>query len=66
VRVHAQITAEVVHRVLDYPSTIAECIAPYAQRFGFRQGDGPALFEHLLTLADYSERDEMIAIARDG
>jgi len=60
----AQITAEVVHRVFDYPGTIAESIGPYAARFGFRQGDGVALLEHLLTLADHSDRDEMIAIAR--
>ncbi|MGH2831355.1 MAG: hypothetical protein ACRDK2_01145, partial [Solirubrobacteraceae bacterium] len=60
----AQITAEVVHRVFDYPSVIAESIAPYASRFGFRHGDGVALLEHLLTLADYKDRDEMIAIAR--
>ncbi len=60
----AQITAEVVHRVLDYPGTIAECVGPYAARFGFRRGDGVALLEHLLTLADYSDRGEMVAIAR--
>lgn len=63
----AQITAEVIHRVLDYPETIAERIGPYAARFGFRRGDGVALLEHLLTLADYSDRDEMVAIAQgDG
>lgn len=60
----AQITAEVVHRVLDYPGTIAEGIGPYAVHFGFRRGDGVALLEHLLTLADYSDRDEMVAVAR--
>ncbi len=63
----AQITAEVVRRVLDYPATIAECIAPSAARFGFRRDDGVALLEHLLTLADYSDRAEMVALARgDG
>jgi hypothetical protein len=60
----AQITAEVVNRVLDYPGTIAEGIGPYAGRFGFRRGEGVALLEHLLTLADYSDRDEMVAMAR--
>ncbi|MGA7704823.1 MAG: type IV toxin-antitoxin system AbiEi family antitoxin domain-containing protein [Solirubrobacteraceae bacterium] len=60
----AQITAEVVHRVLDYPGTVAELIGAYAMRFGFRRGDGVALLEHLLTLTDYSDRDEMVAIAR--
>jgi hypothetical protein len=61
----AQITAEVVHRVFDYPGTIAEHIRPYAARFGFRQGDGIALLDHLLTLADYSDREEMVGFARD-
>ncbi len=61
----AQITAEVVHRVLDYPGTVAERIAPYAVRFGFRRGDGMALLDHLLTLANYSDREAMVALARD-
>jgi hypothetical protein len=60
----AQITAEVVHRMFDYPGSIAEDVAPFAARFGFRRGDGVALLEHLLAIADYSDRDEMIAIAR--
>lgn len=60
----AQITAEVVHRVHDYPSTIAHCIAPLAARFGFRRGDGLALLDHLLLLASYPERTEMVALAR--
>jgi hypothetical protein len=59
----AQITAEVVHRVFDSPTVIAECIAPSAARFGFRRGDGAALLDHLLTLANYSDRAEMVALA---
>jgi hypothetical protein len=63
----AQITAEVVHRVLDYPNTIAECVAPSAARYGFRRGDGVALLDHLLRLANYEDRLEMVAFARgDG
>lgn len=61
----AQITAEVVERVFDYPGTIAERIAPSAARFGFRRGDGVALLDHLLGLANYSDRAEMVALARD-
>jgi len=61
----AQITAEVVRRAQDYPSTIAQCIAPLAARFGFRRGDGVALLDHLLLLANYSERAETVALARD-
>ncbi len=60
----AQITAEVVQRVFDYPSTIAECIASSAARYGFRHGDGVALLDHLLRLANYSDRVEMVALAR--
>lgn len=60
----AQITAEVVQRVFDYPSSIAECIAPSAARFGFRRGDGVGLLDHLLALANYSNRPEMVALAR--
>jgi Transcriptional regulator, AbiEi antitoxin len=60
----AQITAEVVHRVLDYPAAIAQCIAPVAARFGFRRGDGVALLDHLLLLANHSERAEMVVLAR--
>jgi hypothetical protein len=61
----AQITAEVIRRVFDYPGTIAERIAPSASRFGFRRDDGVGLLDHLLTLANYPERVEMVALARD-
>lgn len=60
----AQITAEVIDRVLDYPANIAEQIAPRAARFGFRRGDGMALLDHLLGLADYDGRADAIAQAR--
>ena len=60
----AQITAEVVQRALDSPSSIAECIAPSAGRYGFRRCDGEALLDHLLTMAGYSKQPEMVAMAR--
>jgi len=63
----AQIAAEVVRRVLDDPDTIAECVAPSAARYGFRRGDGAALLDHLLRLADSSDREGRVAFARgDG
>ncbi|MEX1277722.1 MAG: type IV toxin-antitoxin system AbiEi family antitoxin domain-containing protein, partial [Chloroflexota bacterium] len=37
----AQITREVLDRALDYPSEVANAVAPYAQRFGLERGDGP-------------------------
>ncbi len=62
----AQITAQVVDRVFDYPAVIAERIAPYAASFGFRRGDGTALLDHLLALADYKGRTEAMAEARSA
>lgn len=60
----AQITAEVLQRALDSPSSIAACIAPSAGRYGFRRGDGVALLDHLLAMAGYSKQSEMVAVAR--
>ncbi len=60
----AQITVEILQRAFDSPSTIAESIAPSAARLGFRRGDGMALLDHLLKLANYSDRAEMVALAR--
>lgn len=56
----ARITAEVVDRVFDYPSVVAERIAPFAARFGLRRGDGVALLDYLLDLADYRDRESTI------
>lgn len=62
----AQITAEVLDRVFDYPRVVAEQIAPYASRFGLRRGDGVALLGHLLTLVSYRDRAEVLAMAAAG
>lgn len=56
----ARITAEIVDRVLDDPAVIAERVTPFAVRFGLSRGDGLGVLEHLLTLADYSERASII------
>lgn len=60
----ARITAEVVDRVFDYPSVVAERIAPFATRFGLDRGDGVGLLEELLTIADYRDRQWMVEQAR--
>ena len=60
----ARITAEVVDRVFDYPSVVAEQIAPFAARFGLPRGDGAALLDELLTIANYHDRARMIEQAR--
>lgn len=62
----AQIAAEVIDRVFEYPHAIAERIAPHAASFGFRRGDGAALLDHLLALADYEDRAKVVAVARSA
>jgi len=62
----AQIVKEVLDAVYDYPSTVAENLAPYAARSGFRQGDGLALLDEFLTRAGHRHRDELLAEARAG
>ena len=59
----ARITADVLDRVIDYPRVVAESVAPQAGKFGFRKGDGVALLNHLLTLANYRDKDRMIGMA---
>ena len=57
-----QIAAEVIDGVLDYPSEIAEQIAPHAASFGLPRGDGVALLDRLLALAGHkSSAAAMIA-----
>ena len=60
----AQITVEVLDRALDYPSVIAESLAPHAERFGLGEGHGAALLDDLLNRAQYRGRAEMVAQAR--
>ena len=62
----ARITAEVLDRVFDYPSVVAERIAPHAARFGLPRNDGPALLAELLTMAGYRDRDLMLEEAREA
>lgn len=52
----AQITVEVLDRVLDHPGIVADCVGPYAGRFGFGRGDGVALLDDLLGRAGQRER----------
>jgi hypothetical protein len=60
----ARITAEVIDRVLDYPSVIAERIAPFAGRFDLPRRDGLGVLDQLLTLADYADRESILTEAR--
>ena len=60
----AQITVEVLDRLLESPRVLAESLEPYAARFGFRERDGVALLDHLLSRAQYRNREETVALAR--
>lgn len=44
----AQIVADAIRPVYDYPGTFADSLAPHAARFGLRRGDGMALLRWLL------------------
>ena len=61
----AQIAVEVIDNVYDYPRVIAESLTLQAARFGFRKGDGIALFDELLRRAGYADRERMVAMARE-
>lgn len=56
----AQITVEVLDRVLDHPGVVAECVGPYAGRFGFARGDGVALLDDLLRRAGQRDRATLV------
>jgi hypothetical protein len=44
----AQLIADAIRGVYDYPGTFADALAPHAARFGLRKGDGIALLQWLL------------------
>ena len=46
----AHIVAESIRRILDYPGTFADSLAPHAGRFGLRKGDGIGLLRWLIGL----------------
>ncbi len=48
----AQVVADGIRGVFDYPGTFAESLAPHAARLGLRRNDGFALLRWLLDLAD--------------
>lgn len=61
-----EITAGVLDRVFDYPAVVARAIATESARFGFADDGGIPLLDYLLTLADYRDKDQMIALASSG
>ena len=60
----AQIISQVLTHVYDYPSTVAERLAPFAARFGLRPGDGIGALDHMLRLAGSRERELLVAEAK--
>jgi len=62
----AQITADAIRAVYDYPGTFAEALAPHAARFGLRRGDGLALMRWLLDLVGDPETSRWMAEARES
>ena len=60
----AQIVAEAIRGISDYPGTFADSLAPHAARFGLRRGDGIALLRWLLGLVGDPETDRWMHEAR--
>jgi Transcriptional regulator, AbiEi antitoxin len=47
----AQVIADAIRSIYDYPGTFADALGPHAARFGLRRGDGLALLRWLLDTA---------------
>jgi len=60
----AEITREVLERVLDYPRVVAQAAGPYAVRFGLERGDGVGLLDELLRRAGTPRREGLVAEAQ--
>lgn len=61
----AQITADAIRAVYDYPGTFAEALVRHAARFGLRRGDGLALLRWLLDLVGDPDTARWMTEARD-
>jgi len=59
----AQVVADALRPVFDYPSLVARAIAPYAAFYGLRRGDGLGLLRWLLDLSGDAERGQWLAEA---
>jgi hypothetical protein len=60
----AQVIADALRPVYDYPGTFADALAPYAASFGLRRGDGLALLRWLLGTVGDPETPRWIEEAR--
>ena len=62
----AQITADSIRAVYDYPRAFAEALGRHAARFGLRRGDGLALLRWLLDLVGDPETARWMSEARES
>jgi hypothetical protein len=62
----AQIVADSIREVYDYPGTFAEALAPHAAHFGLRRGDGLALLRWLLDLVGDRDTERWMDEARES
>jgi len=60
----AQLVADAIRPVFDYPGTFADALVPFAARFGLRRGDGLALLRWLLDLVGDPETEVWMNEAR--
>jgi hypothetical protein len=60
----AQVIADAVRSVYDYPGTFADALRPHAARFGLRRGDGLALLRWLLDTVGDPETSRWMEEAR--
>jgi hypothetical protein len=60
----AQLIADAIRSVYDYPGTFADALASHAARFGLRQGDGLGLLRWLLDLVGDPETPRWIDEAK--
>jgi hypothetical protein len=61
----AQLIADAIRPVFDYPGTFADSLAPFATRFGLRRGDGLALLRWFLDLVGDRETEVWMQEARE-
>lgn len=62
----AQIIADAIRPVFDYPGAFAISLAPHAGRFGLRRDDGLALLRWLLDLVGDDDTDRWMKEARNS
>src|SRR6266508_2744306 len=60
----AQVIADAIRSVYDYPGTFADALAPHAARFDYRRGDGFALLGFFLDLVGDPDSDRWLEEAR--